>query len=285
MDGSPKLDSEGNVQLAYTNDDIMSLSRVWTGFDFQPRRGNIEGVFNRIDPMRIDANWRDRFPKSDTTGGYIGDMFYPLCEDLPNHTFLKKGAKYRFLGSSTQPELMSDPAELASDVTTKRIALDSNSALKAILCNARTDGQCQYKNTVTLASNIQCTGIECSLDTLRVIKVGENSFYEYVHPPCVSQVFYDNAKTISQRYREDPTMCTNSELPVAAEACCSFGSSQAIRVSMFDGERLKLSSARSRCESVGLQLCDFYRVDGNRHKNSMFFWTNDDCLILCKNST
>ncbi len=43
MDGSPRLDVNGNTMLAYTNDDIESLSRAWTGFDQQPRRGNIEG--------------------------------------------------------------------------------------------------------------------------------------------------------------------------------------------------------------------------------------------------
>ena len=77
----------------------MSLSRAWTGFNLQPRRGNMEGFHNRIDPMRIEATWRDRFPKSDTTWGYIGD-YYPLCEDLPDKAFLKKGATYKFLGRS-----------------------------------------------------------------------------------------------------------------------------------------------------------------------------------------
>ena len=42
MDGSLKLDRYGNAMLSYTNDDIMSLSRAWTGFDLQQQRGNIE---------------------------------------------------------------------------------------------------------------------------------------------------------------------------------------------------------------------------------------------------
>ena len=41
MDGSPKLGKDGSALLTYTNDDIMSLSRAWTGFDIQSRRGNI----------------------------------------------------------------------------------------------------------------------------------------------------------------------------------------------------------------------------------------------------
>ena len=33
---------------------------------------------NRHDPMKIQSGWRDKFPKTDMTGGYIGDG-YPLC--------------------------------------------------------------------------------------------------------------------------------------------------------------------------------------------------------------
>ena len=44
---------------------IMEYSRVWTGFQRQDRRGNIEtgNSANRVDPMKIRADWRDRFPK------------------------------------------------------------------------------------------------------------------------------------------------------------------------------------------------------------------------------
>ena len=134
MDGSLKLDAQGNSQLAYTNDDIMSFSRAWTGFDLQPVRSNMEGESNRLDPMRIEAQWRDRFPKTDTDGGYIGDN-YPLCVDLPEKAFLNKGASYRFLGSSPLPELQSDHSSFASDETVKRMVLSTSSQLFQKLCN------------------------------------------------------------------------------------------------------------------------------------------------------
>ena len=35
LDGTPVLDDEGQTVLAYTNDEIMSFARVWTGFDYQ----------------------------------------------------------------------------------------------------------------------------------------------------------------------------------------------------------------------------------------------------------
>lgn len=97
LDGTPVLNENGNMVLAYTNDDIESFARAWTGFDLQPRRSNIEGRDNRLDPMKIEPLWRDRFPKSDSTGGYIGDR-YVKCEDIPAKAFLKKNAKFRFLG-------------------------------------------------------------------------------------------------------------------------------------------------------------------------------------------
>lgn len=60
---------------------IMSFAKIWTGFDYQQGRGNVEESSwsgNRHDPMKIQAGWRDKFPKTDMTGGYIGDG-YPLC--------------------------------------------------------------------------------------------------------------------------------------------------------------------------------------------------------------
>ncbi len=105
-DGTKQVDENSNPILAYTNDEIMSFARVWTGVDYQKKRGNVEESSregNRYDPMKVQAGWRDKFPKTDMTGGYIGDK-YPLCADLPDKMFLRKGAEYRLIGSSHMPE-------------------------------------------------------------------------------------------------------------------------------------------------------------------------------------
>lgn len=282
MDGSLKLNREGKSELAYTNEDIMSLSRAWTGFDLQPSRSNIEGGrYNRLDPMKIEALWRDKFPKTDTTGGYIGDH-YPLCADLPEKAFLRKGATYRFLGSSPLPELMSDPTEFAADESITRVVLAQSSKLREKLCNS-SGGNCNHDNSVVLDSSIPCDGDECIMDSVRVVQVGTSSFYEYVRVPCVNQVFYEEGRKLSLRHRNWPVLCGNPELPEASEACCTqLNTRVAERNHIFDGERMLLSTAEGRCADINKEICDFYDVTGDRNKNSMYFWTSDNCHVRVK---
>ena len=104
-DGTTVKDTEGKDIEVYSNEDIESFARAWTGFDRTAPRGNIEeaSLFptgNRVDPMQIIAEYRDVFPKSSLNGGFIGDG-YILCEDLPDKSFLKRGAKFRLLGGSS----------------------------------------------------------------------------------------------------------------------------------------------------------------------------------------
>ena len=281
MDGSPKLDQDGNTLLSYTNDDITSLSRAWTGFDLQPRRGNVEGYYNRIDPMRIIPEWRDRFPKSHTTGGYIGDR-YPLCSDFPSKPFLRKGATFRLLGSSSLPELMSDPSEFEYEDSVTRVVLDESSSLRSLLCNQDQNGKCSFRNHVTLLSNYNCTGIECDVDTIRVVQVENDVFYEFVHKPCVNLAFYNNPVKISPKYGVDAVMCAEPTLPVASEACCSVGNKYATRNAKYSGERVNFATAQNRCTEESKEVCDFSRVVGQSFLTRGYFWTADKCMLQVK---
>ena len=126
MDGTPKTTAKGAPLQTYTNADIMAFSRIFTGFRYQKSRSNIEGnsdlkAENRIDPMRIDASFRDIFPKMDLYKGHIGDG-YPLCSDLPHRMFLRKGATYSYIGRSTEPRK-------PSKKTTDRFATPAQSVL------------------------------------------------------------------------------------------------------------------------------------------------------------
>lgn len=73
QDGTQQLDAQGATQRVYTNDDIEEYARAWTGFVRQLRRGNFEEIYqnNQIDPMRVFADWRDRYGIGRFTRCYI----------------------------------------------------------------------------------------------------------------------------------------------------------------------------------------------------------------------
>ena len=281
MDGSPKLDDDGEMIPAYTTNDILSLSRAWTGFDVQLMRGNMEGFVNLIDPMVIVPEWRDRFPKTDTTGGYIGDH-YPLCSDFPSKSFLRKGATYRFLASSSLPELMRDPVDFEYEDTAIKVVLEETSSLRTFLCNEDENGKCVFKNSVTLPANYECTGIECDIDVPRVVQITTDAYYEFVHPPCVNMAFYNDAMRISPWLGADKAVCADPRLPVASEACCSIGNVYATRNSKFAGERVEFATAEDRCADVSKELCEYLVVQGDYYLNQGYFWTSVSCELRVK---
>merc|ERR1719478_1251867 len=68
VDGTRLKDWKGDDVPTYTNENIMDFARVFTGFDEQLTRANIEtnkGRKNTIDPMRMRATWHDVYPKPD----------------------------------------------------------------------------------------------------------------------------------------------------------------------------------------------------------------------------
>lgn len=105
LDGTPIRDPRiGTIIPTYDTNDILTFARIWTGFDYAPRRGNYEEKDpNRIswnDPMTLlDADKHDWFPKKDLLDGWIGDR-YPLCSDEPAKAYLKKGAVYKCVSFS-----------------------------------------------------------------------------------------------------------------------------------------------------------------------------------------
>ena len=119
-DGTPMLGSNNETQLTYTNDEIMEYARVWTGFIRRNRRGNIEDQYiaNGIDPMMIDIELRDVYPKMGLNRKYIGDG-YPLCSDIAKGSLFEKGSTYR-LTTKLVPEICIDPIDLFTDPMAKR---------------------------------------------------------------------------------------------------------------------------------------------------------------------
>lgn len=274
---------------------VMSMARAWTGFDTQYKRANVESLsspnWNLIDPLRIIAENRDRFPKS-LFGGYIGDG-YPLCSDLPGQAFLKIGAKYRLLGSSPKPEMVEENPAWASLPGVNRLRLQQEeSGLYELLCAPKADGSCTFPGVVTLESNLVCseqsTAAECMVDTVNVVQVGD-VYFEHIRQPCVELAFYNNARAVTyDRPWKTPT-CANPDLPVAGAVCCDkvyerrrFNGEPTCK---YAGERVTLKTAEDRCEARGMEVCDFNNMTTNvdcPHANYMFNWRTDDCFIKAK---
>jgi hypothetical protein len=200
--------------------------------------------------------------------------------------FLRKGATYRLLGSSFMPELMEDDSNFKT-LGSKKFNLTASSQLGEILCNKDINGNCQYANSVTLESSLDCAGNECNTDTVRVVQVSEGSdmYYEYVRPACVEQAFYANAKKVIYRARSADSSCANPLLPYASEACCE-GQQDLIAerspAYLYDQERVLYSTAAERCVAMGMQLCDFNHIEGIDEYKKGYHWTTDNCVIQVK---
>ena len=219
MNGTADFDKEGLHQRVYSNDDIEETARAWTGFVSQPRRGNFESTYNnRIDPMRINVEWRDRLPKMGLDRRYVGDGF-PLCSDLPEKHFLHVGATYRLLGSKPAPELQVDPIEWREGISAGGLELEPESELYKVLCGQSNDGLCNFDSTVVLNKTIQCTNRECTVDTVRVVEI-EGVFYEYERRACVHLAYYNDAKTIFPRLDWNNAMCADPRVESGSVACC-----------------------------------------------------------------
>ena len=286
MDGTMKLDTQGNQIQSYTNDDIAEYARVWTGFTQQGPRGNVEERErgnNSIDPMKIRMNWRDHYPKMGLKGKYIGDGF-PLCSDLPSDTFLRKGAKWRLLGKAKN----SDDQNLLRHDENSDVAvtiLGPSSVLLKKLCKSR-NGKCTYPGVVNIKYNLPCVGIECSTNGIKIVQVESGVHYEFVRPPCVVFPFFNTGKRVS-RSRVDSnseSMCADRNLAVAAEACCDDSMMATHSTCDYTGELVPFSVASSRCSKLGKDLCEYKSIpwtDCNLCCNYVgFFWTDADCEVV-----
>jgi len=208
----------------------------------------------------------------DLNGGFIGDKV-PLCTDLPSDHFLKKGATYHLLGSSPQPQFHEYGREwrlwqswgdwFDGPPEESILTLDSSSSLKAKLASK--------DPVVILDSSIDCTGVECDVDSLMVVKIQSNPpiYYEYQRQPCVELSFYEDAVKISST--GDKSMCGNPLIDAAYDACCDYPDDQVKHAEFlcyYDFERTTQSRARSRCKNTFTDgdLCHFH-----------YAWSTDDC--------
>jgi cullin-associated NEDD8-dissociated protein 1 len=285
-------DQQGAPIPTYSNEDITAFARVWTGFDFQPSRANMEAKeglssHNSVDTMQIKPAWHDRLPKTKLDGGYLGDR-YPLCHALPPRHFLRAGAAYVLTGAASMEGEYFDKQGFAQDGSHGRFRPDPApgvSALHAALCArpaaaAGSNSNCTFPSAVTLASALACHGIECEVDAVRSVKVYDPTsrltrWYRYRAPPCARLTFaqesrYTSMKQINQRSFHQ---CADTAAPVAGVMCCdgadtvdSNGRSNinpvasptgpsASRHCLHANEKVRFGTAASRCAAAGKKLC------------------------------
>ncbi len=237
--------------------------------------------------MFIKVEWRDIFPKMGLNGKYVGGKHnffayaslmkycsslifrsvdedgYILCSDIPSKAFLREGAMYRLLGKTKVSELQKmhfrDP-KAQSDIHVTELSY--HSSLRNTLCDLK-GKKCRYPPTVTIKSSIECSGIECDLDTVQVVEVGDDVFYEYVKPPCVHQTFFGATHSASIKYdSEASTKCANKNAALASAACCLNGTGIAIHdTCQYTGELIPFHEAEARCVEKGMTICDFDSLD------------------------
>lgn len=280
MDGTPQRNSNGILQKAYSNEDIMAFSRIFTGFRRQNQRANTEnkkptGSQNKIDPLRLDPQIRDLFPKMNLYGGYIGDG-YPLCSDLPSKMFLRKGALYSYIGSRPLPEIIEEDPSIFTRPDTTRVVLRPASKLYQELCRF-SGGKCRYKSQVVLPRNLPCDGKECGIESARVVQVGR-AFYEFVRPACVEFPFFNNGVKIWD-HRQRNAMCVDRKSIIASPACCT--NNAAVQDCAYHGERVSFAVAQARCQKIKKPLCN-HRSVSTRCGNFGNFFTNQNCPVLLK---
>ena len=282
MNGTQKLNAEKRPKETYTTQDVMSFAKIFTGFRKQASRSNFEGESptdprNRLDPLRLEPAFRDVFPKKNLFGGYIGDGF-PICSDLPKQMFLRKGAVYRFIGGSAEPQVIESDPDFSLSAEIKRLVLEEKSRLYRVLCD-KTNDKCQFKSEVTLTRNLRCKGAECAVDDPRVVQV-DNGYYAYVRPACVKLPLSVANEGVKIKTKEGNAMCANKKSVSASTTCCS-STGAAVQRCSYSGERMSYETAESNCAKEGLSLCDFESTD-NSCGNSGYMWTNQACDVQIK---
>jgi uncharacterized protein (DUF1501 family)/uncharacterized protein (DUF1800 family) len=232
-DGTRQTDADGNDKASYDIEDIENFARAWTGFKTQPMRGNSENS-QLIDPMRIDSTERDHYPKTVPTGGYLGDNV-ALCVDLPSKAFLRKGAKYRFLGKNSIPERHTNGRNGAENIDGRFALGAASSGLFEALCHrSGPDGPCVFKSVLTLPDSLACDGKECDVDTVRVVEMIDAGtatdgtaytvYYEYMREKCVDLAFFANPTLVAASTGLGSSlkpMCADPAAMMAESTCCA----------------------------------------------------------------
>ena len=242
--------------------------------------------------------------KMDLYDGYLGDAT-PLCTDWPSRGFLRRGARYTYLGTSPLHRHQDDGWYLDSSsfvsppAAGAALLLQDSSDLYRALCNAESPtGPCRFELDITLSTNLPCNGRECHVDSVIVVQMqsgAETVYFEHIRPACVELAYHDVTlrkvqigRTVSnngyKRYA-----CADPRTVSGGAVCCSSTSFETwgdATACEFPGEYVTYATAEARCaaQSSTPNVCfDFRSAPSTAcayklgNSNSQWIWVGEPC--------
>jgi hypothetical protein len=294
-DSTQVLDSDGNPMATYTNDDILTFARVWTGFQFQASRSNIESPFgkgdtNNLDYLKLNPQLRDNYPKAQLDSGYLGDR-YPLCDSLPAQHWLKPGAEYVFTGPASVEGPYVDAQSLVDVGNRGRLTPSAaTSQLFKALCAPDQSGRCTFPSRVKLSAPLACDGDECNAGRVIAVRIfdpvsGLASYYNYRSVPCVRLPFFNLGRRLKSGSQ---AQCANPIAAISMPMCCDPTKPTTVVSNytsecLFANEATNYDTAVARCTSAGRQLCNLNMTQsaswGRTCAPNYYVWTTGTCVL------
>ena len=296
--GRPRRTGKGDVIPTYTNEDIEDFARIWTGLTYRSGRLNVHdepSSSSFIDPLQIQPQHHDRFPKAKLDAGHIGDG-YPLCDDLPEPSFLRPGARFELTGSGSIEGSTVDSAtyvDAEDPVKRPRFAPEPgvSELHKALCAPAAANGPCTFPITVTLDQTLACTGEqECNAERVLSVEVYDpianvTQFYWHRNVPCVRLSFFEEGRMLHRTRTQK--QCGDPNTVAGVPACCAANDLDRIVTSygpecLFVNEAMKYDTAVKRCEDQGLVPCTEVRSTTSWSQTcagGVYAWANTTCQV------
>jgi len=284
---------DGDFVDAYTDTEIVDFARVWTGFDRQQPRSNMESpeerLRNTIDPMQIKPAWRDHLPKAKLDAGFLGDQ-YPLCGDV-DRPWMRPGAKFVFTGQSSAegPEL--DGQDQGTFKNRGRFEPVANGPFFNALCGPRAaDGSCTFPSEVVLGDVLPCSAHECQVESIVTVTIrhqGVTGYYTYVRKPCVDLTFFQSGHLLQYG---NTYQCGDPKMAIGNPTCCQKNrpnrqgsNADTAGMCLFGNERVTWATQAARCEAADLVMCREKSWRSSSWSNSCaqdnYQWINQTCTV------
>lgn len=204
-----------------------------------------------------------------------GSDAYPLCADLGDRHFLRRGARYSYLGTSPKPrqQFVSAYTSGAAILLLNR----STSALHHRLCHSgggSAGAPCNFRSEVILDASLGCDSDECDVETAVVVGVIDRSdsasvasrtvYFEYVAPPCTTLTFTQGATQRLMKGRMcgqcNPIFtCDAPESVIGGAVCCSGPNTNPTWPSgatcVHPKQAMSYPAAKARCAAEGRHVC------------------------------